>query len=309
VSPEPPPPPPEASGGPPPVPPAVPPSSLALLGVGYIGGSVALAARRAGRAARVVGYDPDARAIAVARAVGIIDHAAATPAEAVAGASVVVLAGPVASLGELARQIAGAVDAAALVVDVGSVKAPIVEAVEAALPGGRFVACHPLAGTERSGAAAADVELFREKLCFLCPTARTSPQALDEAGAFWRALGARVQEIAPEPHDALMAAVSHLPHVAAFALAATLAAEAESLAAYTFAPTTSLRDTTRIAASNAAVWRDIFLVNREHLLPLARVLERQVSDLRAAIEASDGAAVERLLDSGRACRDRLFRGG
>jgi prephenate dehydrogenase len=289
--------------------PARGPASLALLGVGYIGGSVALAARRAGRAGRVVGFDPDPRAIAVARRVGIIDEAAPSPEAAVVGASLVVLAGPVASLGALAGQIAGALDPGALVIDVGSVKAPVVAGIEAVLPAGRFVGCHPLAGTERSGAAAADVELFRDRLCFLCPTARTAPAALAEAAAFWRALGARVQELAPEPHDALMAAVSHLPHVAAFALAASLAELSPTLEAHAAAPTTSLRDTTRIAASSAAVWRDIFLVNREHLLPLARALEDQVSKLRAAIEEKDGAELERLLEVGRGCRERLFKGG
>jgi len=285
-------------------------SPLALLGTGYIGGSVALAARRAGLAVRVVGYDQDPAAAAVARTRGIIDDAAPSPEAAVAGAALVVLAAPVGSLGDLARGIAGAVAPGALVIDVGSVKGAVVRAVESAMPSGQFVGCHPIAGNERSGPLAADAELFRDRLCLLCPGPRATEAAVSRARAFWQGLGARVVAIAPEPHDAAMAAVSHLPHVAAFALAASLAECLPALAAAgpAAASTTSLRDTTRIAASSPAVWRDIFLENRVHLLPLARALEEQVSALRAAIEQGDGQALEALLERGRATRETLTKG-
>jgi prephenate dehydrogenase len=287
----------------------VAPGRLALLGVGYIGGSVGLAARAARRAARVVGYDPDPAAGVLARERGVIDDAAPSAEAAVEGAAVVVLAAPVASLGELARRIAPRISPDALVIDVGSVKAPVVRAVEAALPGGRFVGCHPLAGTERSGPGAADGTLFRDRVCFLCPGPRASAAAIAEADAFWTALGARVMRLEPEPHDAVMAAVSHLPHVAAFALAASLGEQLAVLEAYgpVAAPTTSLRDTTRIAASSPPVWRDILLENRTHLLPLVRALEARVSALRAALEAGDPARLEAELAAGRQARDRLVK--
>jgi prephenate dehydrogenase len=283
---------------------------MSLLGVGYIGGSLALAARAAGRVSRVVGYDPDPQALAVARARGIIDASAATPDQAVASARLVVLAAPVASLGELARRLAPALSPQALVIDVGSVKARVVATVEAALGTGRFVGCHPLAGTERSGPPAAEATLFRDRLCIVSPGPKASPEAVGEAVAFWEALGARVLTIPPEPHDAMMAAVSHLPHVAAFALAASLTDQLAELEGQGPAagPTTSLRDTTRIAASNPPVWRDIFLENRAHLLPLVRALEGRVTALRAAIEREDGAALEAELAAGRAARQRLMRG-
>jgi len=285
-------------------------SPLALLGAGYIGGSVALAARRAGLAARVIGYDQDPAAAATARERGILDEAAATPEEAVAGAALVVLAAPVGSLGALASRIARAVSPEALVIDVGSVKGAVIAAVEAAMPTGRFVGCHPIAGNERSGPSAADPGLFRDRICFVCPGGRASPAAVDQATAFWQALGARVLPIAPEPHDAAMAAVSHLPHVAAFALAASLSQRLPELQKVgpAAASTTSLRDTTRIAGSSPAVWRDIFLENRAHLLPLVRALEGQVGALRAAIEAGDPRALEALLAIGRAARETLTRG-
>jgi cyclohexadieny/prephenate dehydrogenase len=289
--------------------PVSPRGTLALLGVGYLGGSVALAARAADLARRVVGYDPDPAALAQGRERGILDQTAASPGAAVQGAALVVLAGPVASLGELARRIASQVPENALVIDVGSVKAPVVAAVESALPSGRFVGCHPLAGTERSGPGASEETLFRDRICFICPGPRASAAAIAEATAFWAALGARVLRLAPEPHDAVMAAVSHLPHVAAFALAASLTGCLPLLDAHgpAAAPTTSLRDTTRIAASSPRVWRDILLENRTHLLPLVRALEGRVSALRAAIEAGDGGALEAELTAGRACRDRLVK--
>jgi prephenate dehydrogenase len=286
-------------------------SPLALLGTGYIGGSVALAARRAGLTTRIVGHDAAPASAETARARGIVDVVAPSAEEAVAGAALVVLAAPVASLGPLARRIAGAVAPDALIIDVGSVKESVLSAVEAAMPEGRFVGCHPMAGNERSGPAAADAALFTDRLCFICPGARTQRWALDRAVAFWQALGARVMTIEAEPHDAAMAAVSHLPHVAAFALAASLSPRLAALEASgpAAAPTTSLRDTTRIAASSPVMWRDIFLENRAHLLPLVAALEARVSELRAAIAAGDGAAIEALLTEGRSARERLTRGG
>lgn len=283
---------------------------LALLGTGYIGGSVARAARERQVARRVIGFDPDRGAAEVALARAVVDEVASTPAQAVEGADLVVLAAPVRSLGNLAREIAAAVGAGTLVIDVGSVKGPVVQEVGRAL-GGAFVGCHPLAGTERSGPAAADETLFMDKLCFVCPTSETRSDALAAATRLWEALGSRVLRLAPDHHDAIMAATSHLPHVAAFALAAALAQAAPLLEgdAPGAGPTTSLRDTTRIAASSPAVWRDILLENRRHLLPLVRALEARVAEMRAAMEVGDEAALEAVLAEGRRMRQRLVGGG
>lgn len=284
-------------------------SQLAVLGVGYIGGSVALAARQAGLVSRVIGYDADADALRAAKDQGIIDDAAVSPQAAVKGARVVMLAAPVASLAALVRDLSPALAPSALVMDVGSVKAPVVTAADAAIAGGRFVACHPLAGTEASGVVAADGNIFGGRLCFLCPGPRASSDAVEEARCFWRALGAEVLQIGADQHDALMAAVSHLPHVAAFAMAGSLVPQLAELEVHPEAAvsTTSLRDTTRIAASNPPVWRDIFLENRTHLLPLIRALERQVGVLASAIEAADGQRLEAILTAARDSRERLVR--
>jgi prephenate dehydrogenase len=282
-------------------------SPLALLGVGYMGGSLALAARQAGLASEVVGFDPDPEAGQMAIARGIVDRMAPGPAAAVFGAQVVVLAAPVRSLAALARAIAADVRADALVIDIGSVKADIVREIEATALGGRFVGCHPLAGTEATGPVAADAALYRGKPCFLCPGPLATPAATAAARALWLAVGSSVIHLDPEPHDEFMAAASHLPHVAAFALALGLEGAADMLVERIppTCPPTSLRDCTRVAASNPAVWRDILLENRAHLLPLLAELESALTRLRGAIVAEDPAALLQLLARGQQTRRRI----
>ncbi len=280
---------------------------LAVVGLGYMGGSLALAARRFGVVGSIVGYDPSAEALRIARARGIIDEAAASVADAARGASLLVLGGPVRSTGSLAAEAAATLPADAFVLDIGSVKAPVLAALEATSLAARFVGCHPLAGTEASGTAAADGEIFFGKPCFLCPGATSSQAAIAAASAFWESIGSAALCLDAATHDIFMAAASHLPHVAAFALAGALADEADLLLTHTppSAPPTSLRDTTRVAASSPVVWRDIFLANREHLLPLVASLEQRIAELRRSIEAGDAAALEALLASGRAFRERV----
>jgi prephenate dehydrogenase len=275
--------------------------------VGYIGGSAVLAARRAGLVGRVVGFDPDPRACALGRQRGVLDEHAASPEAAAEGARLVLLAAPVCSLGELAARIAPVVGASATVIDVGSVKQPVVERAETTLPGGQFVGCHPLAGAEHAGVVAADADIFPGRVCFVCPSQRSRPQAAADARAFWGGVGCEVVEMAPELHDRLMAAVSHLPHVAAFALAAALEGSISFVEPHAQSPTTSLRDTTRIAASSPAVWRDIMLANRAHLVPLMHALETRLHEIVAAVERDDAAALESVLALGQACRQRLVK--
>jgi prephenate dehydrogenase len=284
-------------------------SRLALIGVGYIGGSAALAARRAGLVGSVTGYDVDPQAGPQACTLGVVDQMAASAEEAAAGASLVLLAAPVQSLAGLVGRIAARLAPGATVIDVGSVKQPVVRQADRALPGGRFVGCHPMAGAEHTGVGAADPEIFAGRVCFVCPTEHTSSEAIGAAARFWQGLGCQVVSIEPSLHDRLVAAVSHLPHVAAFALAASLTdalplVEANALPGRPF---TSLRDTIRIAASSPQVWRDILLANREHLLPLVRELEQRVHSIGAAMAAGDAPALEAALTLGQACRLRLVK--
>lgn len=284
-------------------------SRFALIGTGYIGGSAALAGRRAGMLGRVVGYDPDASAIAAAVRKGVIDEVAASPEEVVRDASLVLLAAPVASLRSLFARVAPAIGPDATVIDVGSVKTEMVATAAIEFPRGQFVACHPMAGAEFSGVESADADIFPGRVCFVCSPSNARHACVVAARDFWSGIGCHVADIDPEVHDRVMAAQSHLPHVAAFALAAALAPDLPFLESHgtEASPTTSLRDTTRIAASGPAVWRDILLANANHLLPLVERLQGRVDEFRRAVADGDGQALERILTAGQTCRKRLVK--
>ncbi len=277
--------------------------------MGYIGASATLAGRQAGLLGHVAGFDPDPKALSAALRRGAIDQAAETHAAAVAGASLVLLAAPVASLEPLLAATAAALAPDATVIDVGSVKESLVHAGASPLVAGRFVGCHPMAGAELSGSDACDPTIFRGRVCFLCAPEKVRPDCVVAARDFWTGLGCQTVMIDPAVHDRLMAAQSHLPHVAAFALAAALEPEMGFLDETTKAgsPTTSLRDTTRIAASGATVWRDIMLANARHLIPLIHELKGRVAEIERAVAEGDGAKLERILATGRACRRRLVK--
>jgi prephenate dehydrogenase len=282
---------------------------MAVMGAGQIGGSVALAARAAGAVTEVVAWSRTREKLERAQALGIIDRSATSAAEAARGAALVVLATPVRSLGEIAAEIAPALDPNAIVIDVGSVKATAIAAVEPKLPPGAFVACHPIAGTERVGPDAASPLLFEGKRCVLCPTASSREEAVAMIERLWTAMGAETVRMDAELHDRVLGAGSHLPHVAAYALAATLGAiSGDVIEGLRRLPTPSLRDTTRVAASSPVMWRDIFLDNRAEVLPLVEALVRQVEALRAAIASGDGKRIEQLLEAGKLGRDRLVPG-
>lgn len=238
---------------------------------------------------------------------GVIDSVAASPEEAVTGADVVLLAAPVRSLEALLRALAPAIRPEATVLDVGSVKASIVESAESVVSGGRFVGCHPMAGAEFCGVEAASPDIFAGRVCFVCAGRSSTASAIGTAERFWGAIGCRVVPIDPDTHDRLMAAQSHLPHVAAFALAGALLPSLSFLddTSKAASPTTSLRDTTRIAASGPAVWRDILLANAKHVLPLIGQLDQYVADIGQAVARGDGQALEDLLARAQASRKRL----
>ena len=282
---------------------------MAVIGVGQIGGSVALSARVAGAVTEVVAWSRTREKLERAQALGIIDRAARSTAEAARGAGVVVLATPVGSLGEAAAAVARELAPEALVFDVGSVKAAAIASVEPKLRAGAFVACHPIAGTERVGPDAASPLLFEGKRCVICPTARSDEAAVATIERLWSAMGAEPVRMAADLHDRVFGAGSHLPHVAAYALAAAIGQLApDVIEGIQRLPTSSLRDTTRVAASSPAMWRDIMLDNRAEVVPLIDKLAACVQELRAAVAAGDAARIEKLLVAGKNGRDR-FSGG
>lgn len=285
--------------------------TLALIGTGMIGGSLALALKlkRAGAATRVVGFDARPEAAARARTLGIVDETAATAAEAVRGAEVVVLAVPVGATAVALDAIAPELDDDALVTDVGSVKAPVLAAATARLRRPeRFVGAHPLAGTERSGPEAASASLFDGRRCLIVPHAGAAPERVEACAALWRATGARVSIVDAEAHDRAMAWVSHLPHAVAFALAGAVGevAAVEGLGGLHGG---GFVDTTRIAASDPTMWRDVFRENRTAVLASLDGFERSLATLRAAIERGDNEALVAAIERARAGRAAVIDGG
>lgn len=283
-----------------------------LIGTGMIGGSLALALKQAGYVGHVVGCDVSAEVAERALAAGVVDEIA-DPQAAVREAQVVILAVPVRATARVCEAIAPALEPRALVTDVGSTKADVLMAVRQTLPHpDRFVGAHPIAGTERSGPEAADANLFRGRRCLITPTDTTRPEALVACEALWQAAGAYVERIDARVHDRVLALVSHLPHVAAFALASAVgeAARGEDEAARGVRGLSGggFVDTTRVAASDAVMWRDVFLSNREAVLAAIERMDAELGELRRAIARGDGKAIEQLIARARAGRRRVIEG-
>jgi len=279
-------------------PPAPRVDKLVVAGVGLIGASFALALRAAGQAGTVVGIGRTAANLDAALARGAIDRGHDVRSDwlhELADADLVLVATPVAQLEPLLARIAPRLGARTVVTDAGSTKQDVVAAgravLGAALP--RFVPAHPIAGSDRTGALAGDAELFRDREVIVTPLRETASTALAVATAAWAATGARVSSLTPERHDHLLAAVSHLPHMLAFALVDELARRPD--AAETFAHAGSgLRDVTRIAASSPEMWRDIALANRAALADELALYRDALDRLAAALDAGDGHGLQQL---------------
>lgn len=266
---------------------------LGIAGVGLIGGSFALAARRAGVVEEVFGWGRTQANLDVALRRGVLDRAELHP-DVLAGADAVLLATPVAAIAAAARELASVVEPGALVFDAGSAKREIVAACEAALGDrARFVGCHPIAGNERSGAGNADPDLLAGAPCVLTPTATTDPSALARVRRLWEAVGMRVVEMTPREHDELLALLSHVPHVVAFALTALLGDTARSRPEALALAGPSFRGATRVALSSPEMWRDILLANRGAVREVLARLRAEIDALEAAVAQGDGAELER----------------
>jgi len=277
---------------------------LAILGVGLIGGSLALALRRAHHVGEVVGSGRRERNLQRAVELGVIDRYALDPAEAVRGADMVVLAVPLGAMEGLCRQIAPVLGEQAVLTDVGSAKRSVVEAVRAAfgrLPEG-FVPGHPIAGTEQSGVEAAFADLFYHRRVILTPLPETGLRALGEVREMWEATGAVVEEMSVEHHDHVLAATSHLPHMLAFALVDSLARLEDRHEVFRYAAG-GFRDFTRIASSDPVMWRDICLANRDALLEMMDRFRDDMDRLSQAIEQGDGDTLLEIFQRAKQARD------
>jgi prephenate dehydrogenase len=278
---------------------------LVIIGVGLIGASFALALKHAGAVNRVIGIGRGTRNIRRALELKIIDAAGAFNAATLKDADLVLLAAPVGQMQRIMRSAAPWLGAKTVVTDAGSTKQDVVELARQELKGSlaRFVPGHPIAGTEKSGAEAAFAELYRERRVVLTPLKETDPTATALVRSAWKQCGARVFELKPEEHDAVFAAVSHLPHVLAYALVDQVARHENARQLFSYAAG-GFRDFTRIASSHAEMWRDICLANREALLAELGRYRGQLDRVCKMLERGDAAALEKMFSGARAARAR-----
>ncbi|MBO9680776.1 MAG: prephenate dehydrogenase/arogenate dehydrogenase family protein [Acidovorax sp.] len=269
---------------------------LGLIGCGLMGGSFALALKKAGLVKRVVGYSKSPSTTDRARQLGVIDVEAPSALLAVAGADIVLLAVPVAATESTLKAIKHLVTPQMLIMDVGSTKADVVQAARRALRDqmGSFVPAHPITGREVSGVEHADAELYSGRQVILTPTERTLTAHLRRAEELWTALGCRVSGMSPESHDAAFAAVSHLPHLLAFAMIQSITGQEESDHFLSLAGP-GFRDFTRIAASDPKMWRDILRANRDEVLAQSRHFQRALQALEQAMQAENDQALEDMI--------------
>jgi prephenate dehydrogenase len=278
--------------------------TLTIVGVGLIGGSIGLAARRRQLAGRIIGVGWRRETLDRARELGAIDEGTLELAPAVRQSEVSVFCTPVDRIVEQVLSVGRACPAGTLLTDAGSTKGMIVRALDGSLPPGvAFVGSHPLAGSEKRGPEHADADLFQGRFTIVTRAPKTDPAAIEKTCAFWNALGSRIRLMDADEHDRALALTSHLPHLVAAVLAGMVPPELFELTA------TGFRDTTRIAAGDPALWRAIFEQNRPALLDALKRFDDRLKDFRAALEASDPAAVERLLTQAKKARDALGNGG
>ena len=281
---------------------------LLIVGVGLIGGSLGLAAKARGLVEQVVGFGRTEVNLKIALERGSIDTYTFDPAEAAQGTDLILLAVPVEATGPVMQQFLPYLPSGCIVTDAGSVKAPIIETLEALLPPSLpCVAAHPIAGTENAGAAAAFETLFDGRMCVLTPTNETDRTALARVRALWEGVGMRVEEMDAEVHDRVLAQISHLPHLIAFSVMnGLLQSSIEKVDPLAYAGS-AFADLTRVAASPIEMWRDICLANREALLDAITSFEAALARIKAAVAEGDGATLSADIERARQERQRLTR--
>ncbi len=277
---------------------------LAVIGVGLIGGSLALALKAAAEVETVVGAGRDENNLKLAQSLGIVDEWTTSLTEAVKDADVVLVAVPMGAYKSVFSMIAPHLKEGAVVTDVGSTKQHAIEAAAEYLPVfENFVAGHPLAGTEKSGAGAAFAALYQNRMCIITPDPATRVSAIDQVKKMWQVVGAKVLEMDASVHDDLLASVSHLPHFAAFALVnAVETQKTDNFDPFAFAAG-GFRDFTRIASSSPMMWRDIAIANREAVMKQIEIYQSELNNMKQALENEDGAALLAQFTSAKLARD------
>ena len=282
---------------------------ITVIGVGLIGGSFALALKANGCTATVVGYGRSEESLKKGVALGVIDRYETSIEAAINGSDLILLSVPVGTIKEILPQLKSAIQAGAVVTDVGSTKGSVVDAVIelfGEVPP-RFIPGHPIAGTEKSGVEAAFPELFNDRRIILTPLKNSDPEALTMVHHLWALTGAEVSEMSVERHDNVLAATSHLPHVLAFTLVDTLANLDEHDDIFRYAAG-GFRDFTRIASSDPQMWHDICLNNRDALLTIIERFQSDLQGLTSAILEGDSEAISKKFESAKAERDAYCDG-
>lgn len=282
---------------------------LTVIGLGLIGGSLAMAARAVGAVGRVTGFDVDARQREDAVSLGVVDEVADSAERSVANADMVVLAVPVLETSPALESMRDHLPAHCVITDVGSTKQSVIRSVTDVFgfTPSRFVPAHPVAGTERAGVAASDATLFRDRCVVITPHAEMSAEAASRVQALWEAVGGHVETMDPGRHDAVFAATSHLPHVLAYTLVDMLA-RADNNGELMHYASSGFRDSTRIAASSPKMWHDIVRANRGALVPLMDHYLDAFRRLRDAIATDDSIRVLDVFTNARNARERCDSG-
>ena len=283
-------------------------TKAAIIGVGLIGGSLGMILRRKGLASSVVGVGRRLENLKTAVKLGAIDRYVVDPKDGVKDAELIVLATPVDTYDRHLKEWASSLQPGAIVTDVGSVKGKLVEQSERAMPEGvHFVGAHPIAGKEKTGVAEGSEHLFSGARCILTPTMHTNHHALEQVRVMWHETGSTVLTMDPHLHDQILGAVSHLPHVAAYALMNALIDIRAQVPSLDLAGHSGggLRDTTRIAASSPEMWRDIFLWNRENVVAFIEAYERSLGELKQLVRRGDAAGIEKALERARQEREKF----
>ncbi len=273
---------------------------IAIIGVGLIGGSIGLAARKNKLASKVIGIGR--RKVSIDKAIkrGAVDIGTLSLRQGVKDSDLIIIATPVDKVEIKIREAARHAKKGAIIIDVNSTKQKVVSNAQRCLPKGIFfVGTHPIAGSEQTGVFSSDAELFRGSICIMTPTAHTDKKALDRIKSFWINIGADVRLMSPKFHDNIVADISHLPHLIAYALCNTVVAKDLKIAGNGF------KDTTRIARSNPSMWEEIFIQNNKSLLKAVTVFQKHLNALKGDIMKKRRTSLNKRLTLGKRKRDML----
>jgi prephenate dehydrogenase len=281
-------------------------NKVTIIGVGLIGGSLAKVLKGNNLAKEITGAGRGRKTLELALSIGVIDRMGQVLSQAVEDADLVVLASPVGAFERIVAEVASKLKKGAILTDVGSVKGSLVKRIEAALPSGvHYVPGHPIAGKEKHGVAEASEALFRGAKCILTPTTKTDSKALEAVKALWSAAGANVVLMDADAHDHIFAAVSHLPHAAAFAMVNTVAEFSSGSENYISFSGAGFRDFTRIAASSPEMWRDVCLLNGKNIIEMIEQYQLALNNIKTAIERQDAGKLDTLFQSASGLRRGL----